>query len=74
MILLYVCVLDTIYGLVTKKIAIGNLRKIIVTLYYNLWSYDYLPYISGGYFLGNETIYGIKNTHIQQNRTDQLCG
>jgi hypothetical protein len=45
-ILLYVCVLDTIYGLVTKKIAIGNLRKIIVTpkednIY--LWSYDYLP-------------------------------
>jgi hypothetical protein len=31
MILLYVCVLDTIYGLVTKKIAVGNLRKIIVT-------------------------------------------
>jgi hypothetical protein len=30
-ILLYVCVLDTIYGLVTKKIAVGNLRKIIVT-------------------------------------------
>jgi hypothetical protein len=29
--LLYVCVLDTIYGLVTKKIAVGNLRKIIVT-------------------------------------------
>jgi hypothetical protein len=28
---LYVCVLDTIYGLVTKKIAVGNLRKIIVT-------------------------------------------
>jgi hypothetical protein len=26
-----VCVLDTIYGLITKKIAIGNLRKIIVT-------------------------------------------
>jgi hypothetical protein len=26
-----VCVLDTIYGLVTKKIAVGNLRKIIVT-------------------------------------------
>jgi hypothetical protein len=23
--------------IVTKKIAIGNLRKIIVTLYYNLW-------------------------------------
>jgi hypothetical protein len=60
--------------IVTKKIAIGNLRKIIVTLYYNLWSSDYLPYISGGYFLGNETIYGIKNTHIQQNRTDQPCG
>jgi hypothetical protein len=30
-ILLYVCVLDTIYGLVTKKIAVGNLGKIIVT-------------------------------------------
>jgi hypothetical protein len=30
-ILLYMCVLDTIYGLVTKKIAVGNLRKIIVT-------------------------------------------
>ena len=30
-ILLYVCVLDTIYGLVTKKIAVGNLKKIIVT-------------------------------------------
>jgi hypothetical protein len=30
-ILLYVCVLDTIYGLVTKKIAVGNWRKIIVT-------------------------------------------
>ena len=29
--LLYVFVLDTIYGLVTKKIAVGNLRKIIVT-------------------------------------------
>ena len=29
--MLYVCVLDTIYGLVTKKIAVGNLRKIIVT-------------------------------------------
>jgi hypothetical protein len=28
---LYVCVLDTIYGLVTKKIVVGNLRKIIVT-------------------------------------------
>ena len=27
----YVCVLDTIYGLVTKKIAVRNLRKIIVT-------------------------------------------
>jgi hypothetical protein len=27
--LLYVCVLDTIYGIVTKKIAVGNLRKII---------------------------------------------
>ena len=26
------------------------------------------------YFLGNETIYGIKNTHIQQNRTDQPWG
>jgi hypothetical protein len=26
-----VCVLDTIYGLVTKKIAVGNLRKTIVT-------------------------------------------
>jgi hypothetical protein len=26
-----VCVLDTIYGLVTKKIAVGKLRKIIVT-------------------------------------------
>jgi hypothetical protein len=26
-----VCVLDIIYGLVTKKIAVGNLRKIIVT-------------------------------------------
>jgi hypothetical protein len=26
-----VCVLDTIYGLVTKKIAVGNLRKILVT-------------------------------------------
>jgi hypothetical protein len=26
-----VCVLDTIYGLVTKKIAVRNLRKIIVT-------------------------------------------
>jgi hypothetical protein len=26
-----VCVLDTIYGLVAKKIAVGNLRKIIVT-------------------------------------------
>jgi hypothetical protein len=25
-------------------------------------------------FLSNETIYGIKNTHIQQNRTDQPCG
>ena len=25
------CVLDTIYGLVTKKIAVGNLRKIGVT-------------------------------------------
>ena len=25
------CVLDTIYGLVTKKIAVGNLGKIIVT-------------------------------------------
>jgi hypothetical protein len=25
------CVLDTIYGLLTKKIAVGNLRKIIVT-------------------------------------------
>ena len=25
------CVLDTIYGLITKKIAVGNLRKIIVT-------------------------------------------
>ena len=35
------------------------------------WSYDYLPYISDGCFLGNETIYGIKNTHIQRNRTDQ---
>jgi hypothetical protein len=31
-ILLYVWVLDIIYGLVTKKIAVGNLRKIIVTL------------------------------------------
>jgi hypothetical protein len=30
-ILLYVCVLDTIYGLVAKKIAVGNLKKIIVT-------------------------------------------
>jgi hypothetical protein len=30
-ILLYVCVVDTIYGLITKKIAVGNLRKIIVT-------------------------------------------
>jgi hypothetical protein len=30
-ILLYVWVLDIIYGLVTKKIAVGNLRKIIVT-------------------------------------------
>ena len=29
--MLYVCVLDTIYGLATKKIAVGNLRKIIVT-------------------------------------------
>jgi hypothetical protein len=29
--LLYVCVLDTIYGLVAKKIAVENLRKIIVT-------------------------------------------
>ena len=29
--LLYVCVLDTIYGLVTKKIAVGNLSKILVT-------------------------------------------
>jgi hypothetical protein len=29
-ILLYVCVLDTIYDLVTKKIAVRNLRKIIV--------------------------------------------
>jgi hypothetical protein len=28
---LYVCVLDTICGLVTKKITVGNLRKIIVT-------------------------------------------
>jgi hypothetical protein len=26
------------------------------------------------YFLGNKTIYGIKNTHIQQNCTDQPCG
>jgi hypothetical protein len=26
-----VCVLDTIYGLVTKKIAVRNLRKIMVT-------------------------------------------
>jgi hypothetical protein len=26
-----VCVLDTIYGLVTKKIAVGNLSKILVT-------------------------------------------
>jgi uncharacterized membrane protein len=25
------CVLDTIYGLVTKKIVVGNIRKIIVT-------------------------------------------
>jgi hypothetical protein len=24
------CVLDTIYGLVTKKIVVGNLRKIII--------------------------------------------
>jgi hypothetical protein len=31
MILLYVCVLNTIYGLVTKKITVRNLRKIIVT-------------------------------------------
>jgi hypothetical protein len=30
-IVLYMCVLDTIYGVVTKKIAVGNLRKIIVT-------------------------------------------
>ena len=29
--LLYVCVLDTIYVLVTNKIAVRNLRKIIVT-------------------------------------------
>jgi hypothetical protein len=29
-ILLYVCVLDTIYSLVSKKSAIANLRKIIV--------------------------------------------
>jgi hypothetical protein len=36
--------------------------------------YDYLPWISDDYFFGNETIYGIKNTHIQQNRTDQPCG
>jgi hypothetical protein len=27
-----VCVLDSIYGLATKKITVGNLRKIIVTL------------------------------------------
>jgi hypothetical protein len=27
----YVCVLDTIYGLVTKKKNVGNPRKIIVT-------------------------------------------
>ena len=26
------CVLDIIYGLITKKIAVGNLRKIIVTI------------------------------------------
>ena len=71
------CVFDTIYGLVTKKIAVGNLRKINVTPkssynYHtknNSWNYDYLPKISDDNFLGNETIYGIKNTHIQQNRT-----
>jgi hypothetical protein len=26
-----VCVFDSIYGLITKKIAFGNLRKMIVT-------------------------------------------
>ena len=44
MTLLYVCVLDTIYGLVTKKIAVGNLRKIIVTpqiiIYKNRWGFQ----------------------------------
>ena len=29
--MLYVCVLDTMYGLVTKNSALGHLRKIIVT-------------------------------------------
>jgi hypothetical protein len=45
----YVCVLDTIYSLATKKIAVGNLRKIIVTLKEDnrncVHSYDYLPEI-----------------------------
>jgi hypothetical protein len=82
MCLLYVCVVDTIYGLVTKKIATGNLRKIIVTPKEdNLFLYIIIFGVTiiflkfpDGCFLGNETIYGIKNTHIQQNRTDQPCG
>jgi hypothetical protein len=60
-----------------------NFRKIIVTVHtvtiIFFWSYDYFLlelrlYSPDGYFLGNETIYGIKNTHIQQIRTDQPCG
>jgi hypothetical protein len=51
-------------------------------LFVKFSSYDYLfSYLCAqlrlsSHFIGNETIYGIKNTHLQQNRTDQHnhCG
>jgi hypothetical protein len=70
------CVLDTIYGLVTKKIAVGNLTPKEYNLFLYIIIYGvtiiFLKFPTAIFLVTR--LYGIKNTHIQQNRTDQPCG
>jgi hypothetical protein len=75
------CVLDTIYGLVTKKIVVGNLRKIIVTpkednlfLYIIIYGVTIiiLKFPTAIFLVARP--YMVSRTHIQQNHTDQPCG